>query len=460
MGKIGDHAIVLGASMCGLLAARVLADFYDDVTVVERDVLGDDPVNRRGVPQGRHAHALLGRGSHTLAELFPGLLEELVADGAPVWDDGDLSQLYIFLGGHRMVRSGMLKDPSTMTIYFPSRPFLECHVRRRLLAIPNVTMLDGHDVAELTATFDGDRVTGARVVDRDGGGTRSLTADLVVDATGRGSRTPAFLESLGYERPAEDQVVVHLAYASQMLRIPRGVVHEKMVAVGASPDQLTGMALAGYENDTWMFTVGGMMGHEPPVDQAGMVTFAEDVLPAHLGPILRAAEPLGEVARYRVPSNRWRRYDKMRRLPKGLLVSGDAICSFNPVYGQGMTMAALDALVLRDCLRRGGHDLPKRFFASSAKRIGVAWQMATGSDLTLPEVEGRRTRSMRFTNAYTDRVLAAAESDLLVAERFLRAMQLIDPASSLLRPSVLRRAATVGRRRKATYAAPAVHATT
>ena len=223
MAGLGERAVVLGASMGGLLAARVLADFFETVTVVERDVLPDDPAVRRGVPQGRHVHVLLARGAQILDELFPGFLDELVADGAPVWDDGELSKLHLSFGGHDILRSGKVaKEPKALAIHMPSRPFLECHVRRRLQAMSNVTILSGHEVAELTSTPDRRRVTGVRVVSRDGGAERELTADVVMDAMGRGAHTPALLESLGYGRPVEDHIVMHTNYVSQLLRIPAG----------------------------------------------------------------------------------------------------------------------------------------------------------------------------------------------------------------------------------------------
>jgi 2-polyprenyl-6-methoxyphenol hydroxylase-like FAD-dependent oxidoreductase len=447
MAKLGEHAVVLGASMAGLLAARVLADFYETVTVVERDVLPDDPGQRRGVPQARHAHALLARGSQILDELFPGLLDELVAAGAPVLDDGDLSKVYAS-PGHLFTRSGRVKHPRSLATYFPSRPLLDFHVRRRLRALPNVAVLDGHDVVDITSTPGRDRVTGARVVNRDGDQERSLSADLVVDALGRSARTPACLDGLGYGRPVEDHVTVHLAYASQLLRIPPGTLRERLILIGAAPGRPAGMALFGHENNTWRFTVFGMTGCEPPLDPDGMVSFAQDFAPEFVIAALRAAEPLDEPARYKVPSSQWRRYDKMSRFPAGLLVVGDAICSFNPIYGQGMTVAALDAVVLRDCLRRGQRDLAPRFFRAAAKPIGVAWQLAVGADLAMPEVEGTRTLPMRLMNRYVDRLLTAAESDAEVVERFSRVSQLIDPPTRLLHPSLLFRAATVNLRRR------------
>jgi 2-polyprenyl-6-methoxyphenol hydroxylase-like FAD-dependent oxidoreductase len=176
-----------------------------------------------------------------------------------------------------------------------------------------------------------------------------------------------------------------------------------------------------------------------------MLRFAADFAPADALQALQRAQPLGEVAHHRVPSNRWRRYDKMRRTPDGLLVFGDAICSFNPIYGQGMTVAAIEATVLRECLRRGDHGLPRRFFRASAKKVRVAWQTAVGSDLALPEVVGPRPLSMRITNAYLDRVMATAETDPTVAGQFMRVIGMIDPPARLLLPSILLRIARAKR---------------
>jgi 2-polyprenyl-6-methoxyphenol hydroxylase-like FAD-dependent oxidoreductase len=444
MAKIGNHAAVLGASMAGLLAARALSDFFETVTVVERDVLPDSPANRRGVPQGRHPHGLLTRGAQVLEELFPGLLDELVLAGAPYFDGRDLSKLHYNLGGHRAVSTGSAQD---FTAYVLTRPFLEYHVRRRVRAVGNVTLLDDHDVVELRSTPDRGRITGVRTVNRRSGEESTLAADLVVDATGRGARTPAWLESLGYGRPVEEHVVVHLTYASQALRMPPGALHEMAFVIGVVPGRPTGMFLVGCENDTWLFTVMGMARREPPCERTAMYEFAENFTPAHVLAALRAAEPLGEVARHRVPSSQWRRYDKMRRFPDGLLVSGDAICGFNPIYGQGMTVAALEALALRDCLSRGADDLSRRFFKAAARPIRQAWQLAAGGDLALPEIGGAQPLATRLFNGYVDRVLTAAEFDAAAFNQFGRVTGLVDPATRLLRPAIMWRAATAKYRR-------------
>jgi 2-polyprenyl-6-methoxyphenol hydroxylase-like FAD-dependent oxidoreductase len=445
MGKVGDRAVVLGASMAGLLAARALSDFFETVTVVERDMLPDEPLNRRGVPQGRHLHALLAGGAKALKELFPGLLDELVTDGAPYFDGRDLSKLHCNLVGHRAVHTGSAQD---LTAYLTSRPFLEHHVRRCVRAIDSVTFLENHDVVALTSTPDHARVTGARTIDRHSGRGVTVPADLVVDATGRAARTPVWLEKLGYGRPVEEQVVVHLAYSSQLLRMRPAALHEMGVMVGVVPGRPTGMGFLRCEHERGMLTMFGIAGRVPPCQLSAMCDFAEEFAPPHVLAALRSAEPIGEVARHRVPSSRWHRYDKMRRFPHGLLVTGDAICSFNPVYGQGMTVAALEALVLRDCLSCGTRNLAARFFLAAARPIRQAWQLAAGGDLALPEIQGARPLATRLFNRYVDRVLTAAEFDAAAFNQFSKVTALVDPSTRLLRPAMLWRAASANHRRR------------
>jgi 2-polyprenyl-6-methoxyphenol hydroxylase-like FAD-dependent oxidoreductase len=445
MAKLGEHAVVLGASMAGLTAARALAEFYETVTVVERDTLSDAADCRRGVPQGRQAHGLLLRGAQALEELFPGILDELVEAGAPRFDYEDLSQLHFNMGGHLAVQSGSLEG---LRAYTPSRPFLESDARRRVRAIPNIELVDNHDVVDVTSNTSRDRITGARIVNRHNNSESELRADLVVDASGRGARTPAMLERLGYARPPEDNVVIHLMYASQLLRMPPESLHELGCLVAPVPGRPTGMAMLTYEHDTVMFAVFGMAGNDPPVGCSAMCDFAEDFAPAHILAAIRAAEPLGETAQHRFPSSRWRRYDKARLLPEGLLVVGDAVCSFNPIYGQGMSVAALEALELRNCLFRGTTDLPRRFFRATAKPIGQAWQLAAGGDLALPEIEGTAPLSTRLLGGYMDRLLTAAENDTAALEQFLRVAWLVDSPSRLLRPSMMWRAASANQRRQ------------
>lgn len=428
MSKLGEQAVVCGAGMGGLLAARVLSEFYGTVTIIERDQLPDAVGPRRGVPQGRHFHTLMSRGSKELGGLFPGLLDELVAAGATVCDDGDLSRVSIRVGGHELNRTGKFADPAAVVIYLLSRPLLESQVRRRVSAIDNVQILDGYDVVEPVSTQP-HRITGARVVNRDTSAETVLDAELVVDAMGRGARTPAFLDNLGYGRPLEERSVASVHYASQLMRIPAGMVTDKMTFVVPEPKHPVGGALSAYEHDTWILTVGHLGEREPPTDLPGMIGLAAQFLSPAVLRALRVGEPLGEVAIFHHANGTWRRYEEMTRFPAGLLVFGDAICSFNPVYGQGMTVAALEAVALRECLSQANGDLSRRFFDAAAKQIGPIWEYNQTNDVYIAKADDPSSVATQLREL-RDELLAAAESSLFLTERFFRVMHLIDPPAA------------------------------
>lgn len=454
MHKVGEHAVVLGASMGGLLAARVLADAYERVTVVERDRLPSHAEDRRGVPQGRHAHGLLAGGAHAIEELMPGLLDELVRRGA--WKLADFSRLHFVPDGEHRVSAETEVEP----IFQSSRPLLEAGLRWYVRDLPNVEVLDGHDVVGLEFDEVAQRIVGARIAPHTGGSAqdRLLAADLVVDAMGRAARTPAWLEAFGYGRPVEEQIVIDVRYTSQLVRLPAGSVPETLTVIGTSPQRPRGMALIAYEDDVWVFTTMGFKGHYPEPDAQHMVEFIADFAPQHMVDALRRAEPLTDIATFRFPANRRRRYDKMRAFPQGLLVFGDAMCSFNPIYGQGMSVAAIEALALRDCLRHGDRDLPRRFFKAAAKPIEVAWQMATGADLAMPDVEGPRPLPVRLVNAYVRRVIVVAEKDPVVAARLLKVSAFVEKPPRLMTPAMMARVAVGMRRARRTVAAEPVPA--
>jgi 2-polyprenyl-6-methoxyphenol hydroxylase-like FAD-dependent oxidoreductase len=429
-----EHAVVLGAGMAGLLAARVLSEFYSTVTVVERDVLPDTPLQRRAIPQGRHVHGLLSRGSLVLDELFPGLLAELVSSGAQVLDDGNMSRICTRIGRHELNRSEDFSDPAALVLYLASRPLVEFHVRRRVGALSNVSILDGHHVKTIvTAT---DRATGVRITHRDSGNEVLLSADVAVDATGRAARTSSLLASLGFGRPPEQRSTAQATYSSQLLRIPEGAIAERLMMIIQPGDGKPRGALMAQERGTWMLTVGRPARvAEPPTDLAGMLALAENFAPPSIFAGLRSAEPLGDVAVYRYPGAIWRRYDKLSRFPTGLLIVGDALCSLNPIYGQGVTMAALQALALRDCLLGGVPDIDKRFFRAVAKRIAPIWLMNETYDET--QSPGRRSFSGRLANGITNAMMKAAENDIVLTETFYRVSNLIDAPTRLRDPSLM-----------------------
>ena len=453
MRKVGDQAVVLGASMAGLLAARVLTDAYERVTVVDRDPLPATAENRKGVPQGRHAHVLVPRGAQILDELFPGLLDELVAGGAPVIRD--LGELRFSPAGHRLRLEGRPPQPF---ICQASRPLLEGHVRARVRALPTVEILDLCEVVGLVTTTARDRVTGVRLLPNAARVEERLGADLVVDATGRGGRSAAWLAAVGYDRPPQEQLTIHLKYATRHLRLrPDALPGQKFVTIGAEPGRPTGLVLLAEEADRWILTVIGYGRHHPPTDPEGFLAFVETIAPPDVLAAIRDAEPLDDIVAFRFPANLRRRYERVRRFPAGLLVLGDALCSTNPAYALGMSVAALQAAALQHTLASGDRDLARRFFRTAAKPVGMAWQLTVGSDLALPQVQGPRPLPVRVINAYVNRVLTAAERDPVVAEQFLRVAALQDPASRLFRPSTARRVLFGNMRRRPE---PAIDTTT
>ena len=448
-----SHALVIGGSMAGILAARVLADHFGRVTVVERDRFPEGPAPRKGVPQARHVHALLKRGRLALERLFPGIGEELIAAGAPTLDMvADIAWLNPAGWGVRF--------PSDLAFVAFSRDLLDWHVRRRLAADHDggVRFLEGYDVTGLIPDTAGTGVAGARVSARNrpgGGGEEGLRADLVVDATGRGSRAPEWLEALGYGRPAETVVNAHLGDASRVYRRPPGFRADwKMAFVQAAPPDVTrGGLLLPIEGDRWMLTLVGRDRDYPPTDEEGFMSFASSLRSPIIRDAIENAEPLSPIHGYRATANRRRHYEKLPRQPHNFLVTGDAACAFNPVYAQGMTAAALGAETLQACLREqrrrrsGGHltGLSRGFQKRLAGINKAPWMLATGEDFRVRGVEGGKPNAInRFMHRYMDRVLELSTHDVGVRLALLEVFNLVKPPTAILSPpiaaKVLRRA--------------------
>jgi 2-polyprenyl-6-methoxyphenol hydroxylase-like FAD-dependent oxidoreductase len=426
---VGDHAVVLGASMAGLLTARVLADTYTRVTVVERDVLPLDMAHRRGVPQGLHPHALHARGRELLDELFPGFTEQVVQAGAEVGDS--LGCVRWLLSGQRLCQANI-----GLPGLGASRPFLEGQIRQRVRALPSVSFLERYDVVGLTTDSDRRRITGVRVACRHGNGPeQTVSADLVVDATGRGSRTPMWLEQLGYPRPEAERVEIGHGYASRCYRLRPGALGEdKAIVIAGTPNNPRTANLTVLEGGQHILSVIGMQGDYPPLDPAGFEAFVASVCFPDIAEAIAGATPVSDPVAFRFPASVRYRYERLRRFPAGLLVIGDAVCSFNPMYGQGMTVAAMEATALRDLLCSGLPPTSRTYFRRIAKVIDIPWEVTLNADLAFPGVPGRRTAKVRMVNAYLSRLHAAATTDSSLAGAFVRVMGMVDRPEGLLRP--------------------------
>ncbi len=426
MKRAGEHALVLGGSMAGLATARVLSDFYDRVTIIERDVLPDGAEHRRGVPQAQHAHGLLARGREILEELFPGYTREVVEAGGA---SGDLGERLLWWNA----RGYFAQKPVGLQGLGASRVLLESVVRRRVRALPNVTVRDGVAVSGLVANEGRTRVTGVEI---DGG---EVAADLVVDATGRGSRSPAWLEGLGYQAPSEDEVRVGICYASRFYRRkPDHLGGATGALVAADEESARGGVLIAQEDDRWVVTLFGYDGDQPPTDEAGYLEFAKSLPTTDIYETLRATEPLTDLVGTKYPASRRKRYEKLSRFPEGYLVIGDAVCSFNPIYGQGMTVALSEALLLRECLEQGGEArLARRFFKGASKFVDIPWSLAASTDLRFESVAGRRSAGVKFVNWYISRLHRAAHRDAQLANTFIRVANLKAPKTAVLSPTAV-----------------------
>jgi 2-polyprenyl-6-methoxyphenol hydroxylase-like FAD-dependent oxidoreductase len=417
MGRTGNHAVVIGASIGGLCAAGVLSDFYDRVTVYERDELPDSPTNRAAVPQGRHVHLLMARGAQEFDTHFPGLLDDMVSDGVPILENRP-DCIHFGAAGHVLGTHHRLQDE--FTAYVPSRPHLEWQIRRRVSAIGNVDVVRA-GVGEPRFDAGTQRVTGVVLDSGD-----AVDADLVVDAAGRGTRLPVWLAQWGFERPREDSIDVGIGYATHQLRIPDGLIAEKVIVAGASREQPLGLGMLYYEDGTWGLTTFGVGKVEPPHDFAGMCSLADEIVPAHIASAIRQGEPIGDVAFHKYPTSRWRRYDKLDRFPAGIIPFGDAVVSFNPTFGQGMTMTSLQTGHLRRVLETSGDELAREFNRATAKTTFPVWQMNAIGDLVLHRATGPTPWWYRPVGNLFDQFLGAAETDPVLAEWFLRRFSLLD----------------------------------
>ncbi|MFD4370960.1 NAD(P)/FAD-dependent oxidoreductase [Streptomyces sp. NPDC058486] len=434
------HAVVIGGSLAGLLAARALAEHAERVTVVERDRVPEGPDARPGVPQGRHLHVLVRGGQRALDELLPGFMDELRELGAP--QVGMPTDMVQWQSGQWFTRL-----PASEHFYSGPRPQLEWLVRRRVLADPRIELIEGTETLGLTGTAA--RVTGVRLRERGADGAReprTLSADLVVDASGRSTKAADWLAAIGAEAPHEETLDTGLAYASRVYKATDAVPDTDALGyyIVPGPRQPYGGVIVPLGDGHHMVTFSGLRGDEPPTEPGAFEEFAERMPHPVLGEWLAAAEPVTPVHGFRQTANIRRRYDRPGRRPAGFLATGDALCSFNPIYGQGMATAALAAVALRRALADTRRvPTTRRVQRALLDASRQAWDISSGADKQMPGARGDAARPKALdpvTGWYLARVQERAAGDPVVGEPYRAVLTLTAPLTSLFAPSMVRAA--------------------
>jgi 2-polyprenyl-6-methoxyphenol hydroxylase-like FAD-dependent oxidoreductase len=433
------HAVVIGGGIAGIVTARVLADHFERVTLLEREVLTPDTEVRAGVAQGRHAHLLLSAGHHVIERLFPKLGPALEAAGAPLGDHGE-DAIAVYPQGR------LPRYKANLPMRFVSRGLRERLMRNELLENPRFTLRDGVSVQGLVG--EGYGVAGVRLR-RAGGAQEEMRADLVVATCGRDAPVVDWLVALGYSAPEETVVDAGLSYSSRWFRLPHAQVG--YLAAGelpVAPDQPRGGIALAAEHDAWVVTLIGTAQTPTPHDEAGFLEWAHALTRCpQVEELIRRAEPISPIYGFAKAKNRLRHFDRMKRFPERFVVLGDAAASLNPIYGQGMTVAVLGAEELGKCLaeqreRLGGSSLTglsRRFQRRLARLQVPAWQMATGEDFRWPGTVGKRPPTQKLVHAYFDTLLQLATEDAEMARAVQWAQHMMAPPSALFRPSVVRR---------------------
>lgn len=422
------HAVVVGASMSGLLATRVLIDRFETVTLIEKDPLPDEAALRPGIPQARHIHVMQRAGQVTLENLFPGYSDDVIEAGGLVLDLASDVKLY-------QEGNFLANGPTRIPQYTASRPVFEQVTRRRVAKLDGVTIRDECHFRDYLVDDQASTVEGVNV--RTADGEREINAELVVDATRRTSRTPAWLENNGYPAPPRDEVSIDLAYSTVLLERPAETRRAFLVLPHAP--RTRGAAVFPIEDERWLLTLGGMHGDHPPTDPAGFLEYAASLPVADIKHLLDEHAVVSEdIYYYPIPSSVRHRYEDLDRFPGGLVVIGDAVASFNPIYGQGMSVAALEALQLHHTLAMDDQDeLALRFFERAARVVDDAWSVAVGSDFQFPQTTGPKPFGTTLVNGYVARLHRKAHSDGRLADAFNRVIIMENRPTSLFRPSVM-----------------------
>ncbi|MDH6127428.1 FAD-dependent monooxygenase [Kitasatospora sp. GP82] len=439
-GRRWQRAVVIGGGICGLVAARVLADHFEEVVLVERDALPDGAGPRKGVPQARHVHGLLARGGGHLEELFPGLRDELLAAGAPLFDHGEMASTTVWAGRVPRVKVGVLAHAF-------SRDLLESSLRRRVAALPQVVIRDATPVEGLHWNAAATRVEGVVVHSETTGAeaTEVLPADLVIDASGRFSPLPDWLEEAGYPRPRTTVVDAGLAYSTQVLEAPPQS-YLGLQQMNSAPDNPRGTFVARVEGERWVVTLFGAGGDHPPKDADGWREFAGSLGNSDLDALLSSATSASGVHHFNRTENRRIEYARMSRWPDRLIALGDSACAFNPVFGQGMTVAVLEAAALGRVLTKHHGELAgvaRLFQRRVAGIVRLPWLMSTSEDLVWHHYRQGRTRlplPLRMSNWYKQRLVSLVVHDPHVFRTFLRVYHMLTPPTAMAAPRILAKA--------------------
>jgi 2-polyprenyl-6-methoxyphenol hydroxylase-like FAD-dependent oxidoreductase len=429
-------AVVLGASISGLLAGRVLADFFDEVILLDKEGLDQGPVPRRAVPQGNHIHVILAPTYHVLNRFLPDLIEDLVAGGAHVFDAGTDLQFHVH--GNFLARG-----QTGQKLIGSTRPFFEDRLRRRVKRIDNVEIRTCHRFVGWVASEDRRRIEGVTV--EYGGREAAMRADLVVDARGLSSVLPKELEALGYDAPGREIVGVDLEYTSRLYSASGFSPGWNLLIVNPSPPKSTmGALIEQVEDDRWIVTQFAYFGDHAPTDDAGFLERARSLAVPDIAEFLAVADPVSDFQRFGTRQCTMRRFDELEKFPDRLIAVGDAVCNLNPIYGQGMTKAARESARLWDALAShlecsdsmdGFSDAFRRSLPGAGAKW--AWQLTSGNDLAYPQTRGTRRPEGAFMRWYMRRLFIRSAQSLDARKRLLDVLMLVEPPTHLIKPRML-----------------------
>lgn len=426
------HAIVIGGSIAGLLAARVLSDHFERVTIVDRDTLPDSPEPRQGAPQAAHVHVLLRGGLLIMQRLFPQLDDDLAQAGALSlnWT----RDLVTFTPAGWSPRFD-----SEYTTRTCSRGLLEQMIRRQVDAIGNITSAARCEAIEPQAAETQSVFTGLKVHDRSRSDNAlvELAADLIVDASGRTSKGLNWLAALGYAAPEETVINARVGYATRVYRRPANFNADwkAMMVRTRPPFGLRGGLIYPIENDQWMVNAAGAGAERPPTDEALFLEFIRNLIHPALYDAVKDAEPISPLHAYQRTENRLRHFERLTRWPENFVVLGDAACAFNPTYGQGMSVAALEAQALDRWLRTSQSTLA--FQQQLMQVVRGPWLMATNEDSRLPHVEGATSsRFDKLYQRYIDEFIWLCGSDPRALNIFMGVTHLVKPPTAMLAPTM------------------------